>query len=736
MSKRNAIEALTAGLLSFVVSLIALGPALSKVKSAWGQGDMLATYVNVDNWGWIAYTQNNHYGYPLGIDTNLFPNIDITQNYLAKFLSLLTGSPFAGINLLLVASFPLIAVLAYFSIRLTGLKGPIAIALAIAFTMIPFHFGRGLGHTYLAAFYGAIAGVILAQLIGSGRMSRMLRRKNHTPRQFAFNIFAIMVLVILTAWSGVYYSVFGLILMATAWLWFLSQTKDRRNLTFAAIPILGTGLLSVAGFIPALTALGQDAPYASLGERTPFESVLFAGNLALAILPAPISQLSFLNFYNTNVAEAFSAAPKIESHALTNAGTWITFTALIFVCWAMLTKYRSQLGFLLTLTVVTVLFFVPWGFNYLFAAAITPQIRAWNRLVPVLLLLIILLAAAVIAQMKSAQKTGIAVSIAALIVIITIVESVWPFRVTYARDSDKGEITTQSAEEYVAKIDAVLPQSCGILQLPYMVYPENAPILKMNDYDHFWPALTGTQKNWSYGAVKYTQASAWMAALPEVPSAADMEILGLAGFCGIHLDTRAYVNPAADRIVAALTERYGPPQVSQRISDESERNDWLFFVTDGQAQVVDPATWSPDLTAWFNKPAITTDSTLENLTVAPRGSKDNLIWWWTIASKATFMIHQIENDVPLKTISGGVRIPPCANVDSAPITLTLDTGETLIIEANAKKTSPFSMQVKDPDAGARGTTTTLTVTSPIEGCKPLDFGYTQFAQVIDLTTNS
>ena len=281
-----------------------------------------------------------------------------------------------------------------------------------------------------------------------------------------------------------------------------------------------------------------------------------------------------------------------------------------------------------------------------------------------------------------------------------------------------------------------MPQNCGILQLPNMVYPENAPILMMNDYDHFWPALTGTQKSWSYGAVKYTQASAWMAALPEVPSPNDMEILGQAGFCGIHLDTRAYVNPAADRIIASLTERYGPPQVSQRISDESERDDWLFFVTDGQAQVVDPANWSTDLTAWFNKPAITTDNTLENLTVAPRGSKDNLIWWWTIAADATFMIHQIDHDVPLKKISGGVRIPPCAYVNSAPITLTLDTGETLIIEANTKKTSPFAMEVKDPDVGARGTTTTLTVTSPIEGCKPVDFGYTQFAQVIDLTTNS
>ena len=735
MNKRTGIELTITGFLGFLVSLIALEPALGKLSSAWGEGDMLSTYVNVDNWGWFGFAHNSHFGYPFGMDSNLFPNIDITQNYFAKLVTLVAGNPFTGINLLLVASFPIIAMLAYISIRLTGLKGPIAIALATAFTMIPFHFGRSLGHTYLGVFYGAVAGVILAQLIGAGRISTMLNRKKQTPRKFVFNIFAIAVLIVLTAWSGVYYSAFGLILMVTAWLWLLSQTKTPTKLTLAAIPIAATGLLSIVGFIPALIALGRDAPYASLGERMPFESVTFAGNLALAILPAPISQLSFLNFYNSNVAEAFIAAPAIESNAITNSGTWITFLALLFVIWSLLTKFRSQLGLLLTLTIVTVLFFVPWGFSYLFAVAITPQIRAWNRLVPVLLLLVILLAAAVITQMKSPRKIGIAISVAVLIVAITAVESVWPFRATYARDSDKGAQVTQSAQEYVATIDAIVPQNCGILQLPYMVYPENSPILMMNDYDHFWPGLTGTNKSWSYGAVKNTQSSAWMASLPEIPTEGDMETLAQAGYCGIHLDTRAYVNPAANRIIATLTERYGPPQATQRISDESERDDWIFFVTEGNAQLVDPATWPPDLADWFNKPAITLGNTPENLTVAPRGSKDSLIWWWTIAPDATFDFHQIDAKTPLTSISGGVRIPQCSSVETAPITLTLNTGETLIVEANAKKTTEFTIDIKDPEAATLGSTTSLTVASPVEGCQPVDFGYSQYAQVIDLHSN-
>lgn len=751
MNKRTGIELAITGILSFLLSLIALSPALQKVGSAWGGGDMLATYVNVDNWGLLGYTQNNHYGFPFGINTNLFPNIDITQNYFAKAITVITGNPFTGINILLALSFPVIAMLAYLSIRLTGLRGPLAIALATAFTMIPYHFGRGLGHTYLAVFYGAVASVILAQLIGSGRLARMLSKGNHTTKTFTFNVFAVALLIVLTALSGVYYAVFGLILMSTAWLWRLSKTKNARHMVTLAIPIVATGLLAIAGFIPALLALSRETPYASLGERVPFESVVFAGNLAMAILAAPISKLTS---YNINVSEAFGAAPALENSALTNYGTWITFAALVFVGWALLTRYRKDLTFLLTLTLVTVLFFVPWGFGYLFAAIISPQIRAWNRLVPILLLLFILMATTILARMKftnnrstrsSASNTTITLGVTAAILVITAVESIWPFRATYSQNSLDGQEITQAAQNYTNQINTALPQDCAILQLPYMVYPENAPIRDMNDYEHFWTALVDTQKRWSYGAVKYTKASAWMAAQPEIPTPADMSLLAQAGFCGIHLDTRAYIDPARERITATLTERYGQPAASQRISnespnDESPNADWLFWITDASAAIPDPglpdqSRWTPELVNLLTRPAITTNTDSLAPTVAPRGSKDSLTWWWTIAPVATFDFHQLTADKPLESISGGLRIPDCLDQDSAHVTLTLGTGESVIVEANAKTTTSFELAVKDPASGGTNSTTTLTVSSDVDGCQPVDFGYSQFVQVIDLTSN-
>ncbi len=721
---RTAVEVSITAVISFLISLIALSPTLGYLVNAWADGDMLSTYVNVDNWGWLSFTSGNHYGYPLGMDLGLFPTLDITQNIFAKTVSGISGNPYLGINLLLVLSFPLVAVLAYFSIRLTGLRGPLAIALATAFTFIPFHFARGLGHTYLATIYGAVAAVILAQLIGTGRLNQL------TPKK----ITVVVILVILTAWSGTYYAVFGLILMAAAWLWLFAHQSEKpftkrfnKTTLLAATPIIGTVVLIAIGTIPSLLAVRNDPAFATLGDRTPYESVIFAGILAMAILPAPMSKLAILADYNINVSDAFSAAPALENSGLGNYGSWVTFAALLVFAVALFTKIRSHLGFLLVLLVVSILFFIPWGLNYLFAATLTPQIRAWNRMLPVILLILILLAATVLARMSFNQITAITIAIA--ILGVTAVESVWPWRATYANNAQEGQQVSQAAIDYTSAINTALPQNCAVLQLPATVYPEQGPLGNFNDYDHFWQSLTSKDKGWSYGAVKNTRAGAWMQQLPEVPGPEEVQTLAQAGFCGIHLDTRAFVPPAQERIVTDLTARYGPATATGGTEQISEFPNWMFFTTDLNATRVDPKTWSQALTDYFLTPAITTDPA----TTAPRGSKDALTWWWTISPQADFTIHPIDPAAPLSAITTGVRIPACAAVDQAPVTLTLtsgEQGESITITANSKTTTDVKLQLPEPTS----TTATLTVETTFEGCANPDFPYQQFVQVIDLHT--
>jgi hypothetical protein len=383
---------------------------------------------------------------------------------------------------------------------------------------------------------------------------------------------------------------------------------------------------------------------------------------------------------------------------------------------------------------VSILFFIPWGLNYLFAATLTPQIRAWNRMIPVILLLLILLAATVLANLKftkSARPSITAIVIAVAILSVTAVESVWPWRALYANNAQDGHLVSQAAIDYTGAINTALPQDCGILQLPATVYPEQGPLGNFNDYDHFWPSLTSKNKSWSYGAVKNTRAGAWMAQLPEVPGPEEVHTLAQAGFCGIHLDTRAFVAPAQERIVANLTARYGPATATGGTEQLGDYPNWMFFTTDATAQRVDPAAWSQTLTDYFLAPAITTDPA----TTAPRGSKDALTWWWTVAPQANFTLHTIDLAAPLTAITAGIRIPECASVDQTPVTITLANGEqreSVTITANSKTTTDVKLQLPEPTSATPGSTATLTVETNFEGCANPDFPYQQFVQVIDL----
>jgi hypothetical protein len=717
-ARRIAIEAAVAAAIAFVLSLIVFGPLLKYLDSAWSGGDMLSTYVNSVTWGGFSYTQTTQFGFPLGMNLNYFPGIDITENTFAMVVNAVTGSTFLGINLLLLISFPLVAALAYLTIRMTGLQGPLAIVFAVAFTFVPYHFGRALGHTYLATLYSAVTGVALVLLIGSGRFERYLKSPSRRVRWWF--IAALVVMAVVIAWTGVYYVAFTLILGMATLLWRLGKKVPLKQVALELTPFVGLGVLAVIGFIPSILTLRNDPPLASLGERLPYESVIFAGNLAMAILPLPMSHLPGFDFYNRNVVEAIAAAPALENTIITNFGMWVSSACLVIMIIGLFRRQKGLLPFIGYLTLVTVLFFVPWGLNYIIAGTLTAQIRAWNRFLPILLLLFILGASAVLARTRFTRYQAMPIVVAVVALGFVVIDSVVPFRQPIVDGVTDAAETTQKARDYATAVNAAIPGDCGILQLPYMAYPENGPLEPdLNDYDHFWPAITNHGKQWSYGSVKYTDASVWASQLPQTPTDAQVEQLRAAGFCGIHVDARGFKGEGYKVVSDDLTKRFGPAVAS------GNEDKWRTFWLGDNDTPRDPSTWPPELLDAFSPPMITPDTA----TVAPRGSLLNLTWWWTIAPEATFALTPVSPTAPLGSVSGQLRAPSCG---PATVTATLKAGaqtKSIDIDAQPKTSTPFELTLDSPTTEPA----TLTISSAGKACNVAEFPYPQYAQAIDLT---
>ncbi len=725
---RAILEAGIAAGIASVLALIVFAPILKWIATGWAGGDMLSTYVNAEVWQGFKYRVTDQFGYPLGMNLNYFPGIDITENTFAQIITLLTGKPFIGINLLVLVTFPLVAFLSYFLFRMTGLTGALAIAGAVAFSLLPYHFGRALGHTYLATLYSAVTGMAFVLLIGSGRFEQIikkLRKRSTSTKTRVFTLAAFSVMIVITAWTGVYYVAFTLILGAAALLWRFAHKAHWKNLVFDSLPFAAIGFLAVIGFLPSILATRADPPLAQLSERLPYESVIFAGNLAVALLPLPQSNLPGFGVYNSSVVEAIAAAGWGESTAITNHGTWITSLALIILIVALIIRTRNgmptepitarrvSLPFVSYLIVVTLMWFIPWGANYLFAGTITAQIRAWNRFTPILLLLFLLGAAAALHRTKVATRPAISIPVAAVVLLLTTLDSVVPFRAPYADNTQGAAKITKAANEYATTVNAAIPDNCGVLQLPYMAYPEFGAVRGVNDYDHFWTSITNPGKKWSYGAVKNTDAGIWSGQLPEIPNDDQVAALRAGGFCALHVDTRGYASERLSVVTGNLASRFGTPVAS------GFDNEWLLYKIAGE-----PSASPKEADKFFHQPMITSDSD----TTQPRESLLDDYWWWMKDDRSIFTITSTRPETPITAISGEVQAPACG-ARQVTLVLAANGGEDRIsVMATPDTPTAFALSLPTPS----NTTATLEVQALGPDCQGNDFEWKRFAQVLNL----
>ena len=730
LHRRTALEGGIAALIALLMSLAVFGPILRWIAVGWSGGDMLSTYVNVEVWQGFRYRVTDQFGYPLGMNLNYFPGIDITENSFSKAISIITGTPFVGINLLILLTFPLVAFLAYFLFRMTGLTGPLAIAGAVAFSLIPFHFGRALGHTYLATLYSAVTGMALVLLVGSGSFSRLVRswRRLSTPRsRKAWLVIAIVGLVVVTAWTGVYYAAFTLLLGAAALVWRFAHGATWRELVIDATPFIAIAILSLLGFIPSLFATFSDPPVGVLSDRLPYDSVVFAGYLAVLVLPLPASVLPGFDIYNRTVSEAIAAGGYVESSAQSNYGTWITSAALLTLIGGLIVRSRKpadgsethektslvSANFIVYLIVVSLLLFIPWGLNYLIAGTLTAQIRAWNRLTPILLLLFLLGAAAVLRRTSIARRPALSVTVALVVLALTFTDAVLPFRQAYADNAKKGAEITKAGREYAEAVNAAVPETCGILQLPTMGYPEFGVIGDVNDYDHFWTSITNPEKKWSYGAVKATDAYIWAGQLPPIPTDEQVALMRGADFCAIHVDARAWRDEERPGILDELTVRFGAPVAT------GYDNDWFLF----DIRSLVPAA---DVEDFFHQPMISPDPA----TTHPPESEMTEVWWWTKDQESAFTVAPTREQTPVRTVRGWIAAPSCG---PRPITLTL-TGASDMVQQTliALPDQPTEFELVLP--APTNSPATFTVLATGAACEAENFVGKRFAQVGNLQT--
>jgi phosphoglycerol transferase len=491
--------------------------------------------------GW--FWRNSDVGAPEGQQLFDYPGLsgDPLNVLLMKVIGLFTSDAAVVVNVFYLLTFPLVGLAAYLVLRRLTVSVPSAIACAILYAILPYHFVRGEGHLVLSAYYAVPLGAYLVLAVLGDRP--LFAKWRLTLGTLA------LCAVIAFASAGYYYAAFTMILVGAVALIRAGVTRSRRPLLEGGAVVGAILAFSLLTLLPSFVYWIENGRNDEVAQRLPLESEFYGLKLAQLVLPITdhrIDRLADLRqdyntWFSTNEATLATPLGVVATVGL----LWllaVSFMQLASPGRAVAAPLYGQAGLATVLAL-----FVGWtgGFSALIAE-VWPQIRSWNRLSIFIgffaLLAVGLLLDRAFAGLRS-RGGGVELGAGLLLVVLTVGaldQTSSAYRPNYAAL----EADYRSDGEFVSAIEERLPADAIVFQLPYHPFPETPGQERMTDYDLFRGYLHSSDLRWSYGFMKGRAGDP----SPLIAEAEGRELVRLAraaGYAGIYIDRFGYEDNAA-----------------------------------------------------------------------------------------------------------------------------------------------------------------------------------------------
>jgi hypothetical protein len=564
--------------------LLQLWRADLRIPFAYGGGDELPILMwikGVKDNPWIFH--NSRIGMPLGLEMFNYPLPEAFHLLIFKMIDLTTRHAGKVLNLFFLATFPAVLLCALYSLRQLGLSYPAALFCSFLYTFLPYHFRRGEAHLFLSAYYMVPLIVLVMFRVFSSRPLffgldwRASERVSGRLRR-TWGVIVICVIVGLTGLG--YYAFFACFLLGVAGIAAASYRRRVAPLLNSLIVIVlisGTVAVNIA---PNLLHGRRETAARPAGDAETF-------GLKIAQLLLPIGGHRVSSFAKAKAE--YNNAPLVNENDAAALGIMGSAGFLFLLGWIAFRLMRSDPRWLnprerrlldrsaLLLLTATLLGTIG-GFGSLFASLVHPQFRSYNRIsvyIAFLCLIALGVLIDVVRRMKTRTSRGRMLGGGALLLLtgIGILDQSTPLLVP---DYAAAKESFEQDETFVHSVEAVVPKSSMIFQLPYMEFPEAGGRHKMLNYDLARGYVHSENLRWSFGAMKGEAGDAWQRTVISMPLPDMVKAMVCAGFSGIYLDRFGYADNGAQierELSRAIDE--GPLVASTRL---------LFFSLTGYAK--------------------------------------------------------------------------------------------------------------------------------------------------------
>jgi phosphoglycerol transferase len=524
------------------------------------------TVQNVIDTGW--YERAPRLGAPFGADLYDFPQGgDNLQFLVIRGLTLFSSNAATVTNAYFVLTFLLVALSALVVLRWLGVSRAVSAVVAILYAFLPYHFLRGEAHLFLSGYFAVPVGVALAVTVIRGESLFARRPGTRPPAAFATGrTLLTLALAALIGSAGSYYAVFTIVLLgAAAGLQSARGRSLRPALPAAAVAVVIVGALGL-NLLPNVMYRSAHGLNTRVAQRTPEESERYGLKVASLLLPSTDHRVAPLASLSARYRRG-SDVPSEDGQSLGIIGAlgllWLLSAALISIAGGRgLPGTSGTHRTLAYLAVVSLLTGTIGGFSVLVAYFLTPQFRSWNRFSVVVGFLALAAVGLLLdgwwarRNKHLSRPTGSA--LLALVLVVGLLD-----QTSAAAVPDYRETAAQHTSDlaFVADIETRLPQGAMVYQLPFISFPETAPVAGTGPYDQARGYLLSKKLRWSFGGMRGRDGG-WQQALVGQPLEIVLTRLATVGFSGLWIDRDGYTDHGRSLEDQASRLLGAPPLVS------------------------------------------------------------------------------------------------------------------------------------------------------------------------------
>lgn len=560
--RSNGVVALTVVLVGFVVlQLWNWSPGIP--LSLGGDNSFYLMHAENLARGGQFYT-NNNLGAPLGQFMHDYPAVGEFLNYeYLRILAIITKSAPVAETLFYFSSFVFVAIASNIASRRLGIDRMYSIAVAVLFAYLPYHLIKNVQHLMLSNY---VAIPIIVWVLVS-----ILRPMDiHSTRH---RFLALFFAGFITGGTGIYYSVFSLLIVTGICLLAGFKEVDRRGSLCRFAAYLSGLALSIALSVMPLLRFALKNGFHDF--RRNFVEVEYYG-LKIANLFRPIVEHRFepLARFSRRFSSSLIPGEPVEMLGLIGSvGLILIFLRLLSVREAFAGDQSSSwIEKVLARTSLLAIVVASVGaFNSILFVLGLHQIRVWSRISP-LIAFCALNFLALRTQHHLPARISTPRVARAVVVMAVVVGLLDQTSASFVPDYKNNQQRWASEQKFTNAADAHFEPGARVLQLPLVSFPEHGPEVRMPDYYQVFPFIHGSQLHWSYGHLK-TRSSSFHDKAVQLDQ---QELLIFArrwGFVGVHV-ARTGFGDNGEAVVSEITKLGG-----RLVYQDSENVNLLFDIS-------------------------------------------------------------------------------------------------------------------------------------------------------------